>query len=1524
MDSASTTVPSASTIPICTTTENWYNFKRMFTIHANEKSLGDTIFDRPIPLGARPLITEPNYWTNLAIYTKIKETEAKAYGLIYRHLDEYNRSIIQDETSAYECWKKLKAFHSLNTSANSTDLYNNFMNLKLDNSIKATDYTATCRNLVSRMISNNNDILDVAKRTNIPDNFLSQMVINNMEGSDWQDLKNSIIRDVRNSPPTFHELLTMIDRVAFNQTTIDIKAEALAVRSGLGRQGLGNNNRNSNNNNTNNQGQFRPNRCTAEKHNENASHPEADCFIAHPERKKEVMNRYRGPSTPSPSANVASTSTSTATDDKMKALEDKVDELSGQLLLMGFDSVSGFVAASAAASTITISSEISEKALDSGADISMARGRESFVSTYLLARPISITTADGGKDLIAREGGTIRMYTKEGLEVLFPGSLLVPGLKIDLISVGSITKEGGSVNFAGSKALITLNNKIKFTATRKENSLYLIDLLSTSTSTSSANLASTSTGKGGTDLQGWHLRTGHLNLDSIMRLSKDGLVSGVNVVASSGIQSQVSILQPCASCSIAKNHRLTISKVPSIRSPTFLGRIHSDIIGPIQVPSTSGARYVVTFLDDHSRFLKIYFLKNKSEAFEKFIIYKKSIELETGLKIIRFRTDKGGEYTSKKFYEYLENEGITKEEPSSYSHEENGMAERANRTLFERGVTMLRASGLPLSYWAEAVNTACYLYNISPHSGNDYKVPLTQFFKHSKTTPNYIPDLSHIRPFGCLAFVHVPKELRKKLDDKAKIGIMLGYQAGSKSYRILTEGGVVKIAGYSATTFQESHFPRFTNSTSSVNAILRELKGDGGVIHPNFDDVHDSDFSDDEEELIIQDVNPLEGIPALEDINPVGANAPVGAIAQPLPQPVIRVREAAPSPEPLPPIEEEIIPLDRIPIPNNSKNRTSSRIKVPIPKLITTQVQLDRLERQRKADRSAQIHLATIDWSKSNLPIGDITALQEYCALLASSPSPSLDAPTERQALAGPNASEWQAAMAIEVKMLDDRGTGVLVPPSSGSKIIGGRWVLTTKRDEDGKFIKRKARWVALGYLQQFGLDYDETFASVARAETIRLLIAFAAHGDHYISSFDVTGAFLAGKIDVEGILVSPPSGFPVAGKENWVWELKKPLYGLKQAPRCWKDTIHKFLLSLDFLPSPADDCLYLYRNKTDFILLSIHVDDGLLVSNSTPSLHTFRDKLFKEYESKWIDEPTTYLGINITRDRSKGEIYLSQHTYISTLLERNNMSDCATNSVPIPAHLDLSPATEEEVLEALDLPFRGIIGGLNWAALGSRPDIAQSVGALSQHSAKPSARHYIAAKGILRYLKGTINFRITYSKHSPFGFSPDVYSDANWAGDLVTRRSTTGYVVMVAGGAVHWSSRRQPTVALSTTEAEYMALTETAKHVMWVRSLLPTFDSTSSSSTSSHSSLNKALPSPPTIIKGDNEGSIALAKNPGDHKRTKHIDIRHHFIREKVAEGTVILEWVPTAENVADVFTKTLSKELHFKFCQMMGLKDA
>ena len=399
----------------------------------------------------------------------------------------------------------------------------------------------------------------------------------------------------------------------------------------------------------------------------------------------------------------------------------------------------------------------------------------------------------------------------------------------------------------------------------------------------------------------------------------------------------------------------------------------------------------------------------------------------------------------------------------------------------------------------------------------------------------------------------------------------------------------------------------------------------------------------------------------------------------------------------------------------------------------------------------------------------------------------------------------------------------------------------------------------------------------------------------------DVKTAFLCSKLK-ETIYVRQPEGFVVEGKEDWVYRLERSLYGLKQSSREWYKTITPVLEDFGFVRCESDHSIFVLTRNGYTTYIALYVDDLLIISENDDDLAEVKRRLTEKFEMKDLGVARKFLGMEIEYG-DDGSIKLHQDQYIQGLLKRHGMQDCNPVITPLDTSIKLVKTTDAEAT-ADPKEYQSIVGGLMFAAIVTRPDIMCAVGQLSQFNSDPSSKHLLAAKRVLRYLKGTSKLGITYS---PPATRLVGYSDADWAGDINTRRSTTGYVVMLNHGAIAWRSRRQVTVALSTMEAEYMAITEAAKELKWMRQFLAELGC------DDHRSA--------TVLKSDNQGAIALAKNPVSHSRAKHIDLHHHFIRDAIEDEIIWLEYIPTVEMTVDSLTKALSRQKHVNCLNRMGM---
>jgi hypothetical protein len=458
--------------------------------------------------------------------------------------------------------------------------------------------------------------------------------------------------------------------------------------------------------------------------------------------------------------------------------------------------------------------------------------------------------------------------------------------------------------------------------------------------------------------------------------------------------------------------------------------------------------------------------------------------------------------------------------------------------------------------------------------------------------------------------------------------------------------------------------------------------------------------------------------------------------------------------------------------------------------------------------------------------------------------------------------------------------------------------VFRTKHDAAGLPIGEKARIVADGSRQRAGIDYSETFSPVAKATSLRAFLAHAAINDHDILQIDVKTAYLYGLLDEE-VYMYPPDGWTIPyGK---VLKLKKSLYGLKQAGRQWHEHADAILKDIGFKQSDADPCLYVLNDAKNTIWLLLYVDDILMSSKSSSALDNARRKLEDQVKIKVTDDALFYLGISMTRDRSKRTIALSQTAYINDILRRFGFSTSSANRVPMDTHFDLPKAVGESVDKT---DYQAAIGALLYLAIWTRPDISQAVIRLSQFSSDPRVPHLAAVKRVFRYLQGTKNIVLQLGGKMELRG----YADADWASDRETRRSTTGWVFFLGDGAISWASKLQQTIATSTAEAELISANSAAKEELWLVSLLRTF--------------NLFIKTP--VLFEDNQATIKMAENTTSSPRAKHIDIQYKWLNELVATNRIKLVYIPSADNTADVFTKPLPYESFLKHRLGLGLVAA
>ena len=970
----------------------------------------------------------------------------------------------------------------------------------------------------------------------------------------------------------------------------------------------------------------------------------------------------------------------------------------------------------------------------------------------------------------------VKLHLKDGKEeeMILRNVLYVPTYEVHLLSVNRSIKFGHKFIFNESKAKLMLNHGPQVDLT-EENGLFYLKITFQRSSASYPTTCNTSKATIKGDINLWHQRLGHLNKDDVKRT----------------IGCEDNLKEVCETCALGKQTSKPVPKETQNKSQKPLELVYSDILGPFEVPSLNGSRYAITFVDEYSKYSVVKFMSKKSEALEKF----KEYVAESGSPR-RLRTDNGAEYTAKKFTDYCRDSKIKQEYTVPETPQQNGVAERFNRTLVEMGRSLLIQAKLPKRYWVRALSTAAHIRNLTITANSQGKSPFELFTGKP-------PRRNHLRVFGCTAYVMKRKINLRKLDSRSVKAKFIGYDDRSTAY-ILQEFDSKKVIKARNVIFRESEIQSF----SAKETISLE---NPNLVSPNMD--FDDDRSKDEDTKI-----PVQG--------GVGENN----AAIPVVQNQFEV-EGDPN-------ENEV------PLPRGSRNRRPPE-RYGLPYTFNTKE--------------------------------DVQEPKSY-----------------NEAVNSPQAENWRKAMQTEYNSLMDNNTWTLVNEPEDQQVLPGKWVYKVKYGADGQVDKLKARYVAKGYAQVEGLDFFDTYAPTCKPETFRILLATAAQKDLQLGQMDVKSAYLHSNIEEE-IYLEQPQGFVKKANsgQKLVCKLNKSIYGLKQAAKNWYEALTSLLLKEGFKRSRNDYCLFVRKEENGtFSYVLIWVDDIVVAGATEEAVNEIKSMLNENFKMDDRGALNWFLGMQILRSHDK--ITVDQKKYIETVLQQFNMSDCKAVATPGEVNLKLVKSDDEEQKLVDPKLYRSLVGSLLFIGKQTRPDILHIVNQLSRFLDKPNESHWKAAKHVLRYLKGTIDLRLTFLKNSNSDIIGD--SDADWSGDLNDRKSTTGYYFKFEGngGAISWEVKKQPTVALSSAEAEYQAMAAAVQEAIYLRALLEDF----------------GLPmKKPIDIGEDNQSCIKMCHNPVMHKRSKHIDTKLHFIRERVENKEVKIHYVPTEEMTADILTKSLPR---------------
>ena len=1012
------------------------------------------------------------------------------------------------------------------------------------------------------------------------------------------------------------------------------------------------------------------------------------------------------------------------------------------------------------------------------------------------------------------------------------------------------------------------------------------------------------------ELMRWHLRLGHTSFDKLRVMANNGTIPKQLLDCE---------VPKCAGCMYGKMTRRAwrTKQAPSKVAPAPINA-PGDCISVDQLESTSpgfigqmkGAltnkryKFATVFVDHFSRLSYVHLQQTNSavetleakRAFEKFAA-------AHAVQVRHYHAD-NGRFADNLWLSDIAQRGQSISFCGANAHFQNGVAEKRIRDLQEAARTILLDAK---SRWPKAISACLWPYALR-HANHAHAQTPSRMKHHGGRTPYEIfvnstiqPNVKDFHPFGCPIYVLEDNLATGKTIPKwmprARLGIYLGFSpnhARNVALVLNPNTGLVSPQYHVKfdDLFETTRNPRnnaIDLATWQVKAGFKERK-DGVVINAKPVDTATTTIP----------MFPRENLPL---------------------QPVIQQLDDVHMPS-VPTDEPNITVPEGDTIANQQQDDDST------PQSQHQQTETPTLRRTTRTRRPTEAMRSYLETRDLAFPIAFESLAEiglwdfEYddpIAYMAKSGDP--DTMYLDDALKAPDCHEFIKAMQHEVTQHEERQHWEMIPRSqvpAGTKVLPAVWSMKRKRRvATGEVYKHKARLNIGGHKQEYGVNFWETYSPVVNWFTIRLFLTLALIFHWYTRQIDFVLAFPQADVECD-MYMAIPRGFTLPeghNEKDYCLHLLKNVYGQKQAGRVWNKYLHNGLISMGFEQSNIDECLY-YRGSTIFL---VYVDDGIIIDSDKSRIDAIFDE-FKSHNFEVTDEGDLkdYLGVDIS-PQSDGSIHLSQSKLIEQILNDMNFQD-NTTSVPCPARVGvvLTKHTESDEHKA-DWHYRSIIGKLNFLEKSTRPDLAFAVHNAARFSSDPREPHSDAVKRICRYLVGTRNKGYYMQPDYNLGF--EVYADADFAGtwnkdtaenDPATAQSRAGYLIRLAGCPILWASRLMREICLSTTEAEYCCLSEALRQVIPLMNII----------TELHDRKllkDELLPVIKCTAFEDNSGALELARAPRMRPRTKHINIKYHHFRHYVAEGLIKIEPIDTLDQLADIFTKAVSRDLFFKFRKLI-----
>ncbi|KAK4703014.1 putative transposase, partial [Phenoliferia sp. Uapishka_3] len=1148
--------------------------------------------------------------------------------------------------------------------------------------------------------------------------------------------------------------------------------------------------------------------------------------------------------------------------------------------------------------------DTSDWMLDTGATINGTPVLADLTASSVKVQYTGIEGIKSGELLAGTHVGTVDFKSKDGHSFQLGDVVHTTEMSDKIISLQRLADRGAIITLIKDGGTVLLPNKISLAITRKNGFWTLSNVSATAalaslatplatplpSTTPTPKTRSSSTippyrivvtraqEKRRANFGRWHKRLCHPGLSTFKRTVQGGLLDGLE------LGGEIPEEHRCVGCAACKATRLPHKGDASIHRATRpLQSIKIDLSGRTDA-TVHNEEYYMLIRDGYSHFPWVFLLKQKSDAFPVFVKWQNAIENKIPFKVAEIHSDRGTEFINGRWEIHNSQRGITSYLANPYTAQENGVAERGNRTEKGRAGAALKESGLPPQYWGYCIQHAVLcdgvLYSVAnPKGKSSYEV---LFGKR--------PNVKDFRAPGTPGWVYVPEAERRGhiKYDKAKSGRCLGMNPFGPGWIMLMDGDQ-RIRTTSNVVFWENDLddmPAFENinrpapTTATVVPTI-PIPRFPLDINP-FAVLHNGDSDDYDPE---EDGLALENLPQAHPLAPI----PVAVAAPPA--------AAQPPPPPAPPV---VAPL-----------RRSTRTRVPTLHTPSaprpayhglTGDEIDTLEAIDEDEDGLVAAYLNVDPQPAPAPAALQARVRIAKAIKTAKDTGAILPKTWTEAMQCRQSGKWKGGEAKEFVTLRGKDVFDIVDRKVGQvKPIPCHFVYALKKGEDGEWMfdedgdldGQKVRLVAGGNFQDKALLVEGSYSATASGESVRFILGESARPGFSLYTADVKGAYLEADLPYDVYLYIPKSNDPeleearLAGK---ILLLKKCLYGLVESGMFWSRLLKDLLVGLGYKCLDADKGIYALHQDGKVCYVPTHVDD-LLGATDCPDLWKQTIAGLAKRVSFSKNGPVgQHLGALIEK-ATDGSVYVSMESYITDMNVEFGMENCSPCSTPMLAGTYVT--TEGPPLSSISQEqFVTLVAKLNWIFQVSHPEIAVPVKSLGRHLHNPTEPMFLVAKRVMRYLQGAKSFGLVF-RHDGLGLV--VFCDADWAGCIDTRQSRSGWLIW-RNGPVSWGSLLQGPLALSSSESEFYAACTVVKRTLPLAYLgheLGLIDP------------NDAIP-----LFIDNTSAIHMISSPNVNQRTRHIAIRYHYIKKAIKDKVFAPSYIASKLNPADLFTKALGPE--------------